>query len=174
VLLRAVDLAESDIGACEWDRLHNADLLTVADDGQTIVWESPKPTYTGKLYPPAWVPATTRLHLHSGTYHWDFVVEEMKNAQIGVGFMLLWDVGPDWGFFGYLGSSVTAWSYDPSTGDSLEHPFSQPRTATKSPTNLSVTCDRFRQRELSAELYPSAADTVPFGCLYHLMETRAC
>ncbi len=116
-LLRAADLAESDIGPCEWDRLHNADLLTVSEDGQTIVWESPKPTYTGKLYPPAWVPATTRLHLHSGTYHWDFVVEEMKNAQIGVGFMLLWDVGPDWGFFGYLGSSLTAWSYDPSTGD---------------------------------------------------------
>ena len=31
--------------------------------------------------------------------------------------MLQWNVGPDWGFFGYLGASNTAWSYDPSTGD---------------------------------------------------------
>jgi len=116
-LLKAVDLAKSDIGPCEWNRLHNADLLTVSDDGQTIRWESKKPTYTGKHYPPAWVPASTRLKLHNGTFQWDFVVEEMNNAQIGVGFMLLWDVGADWGFFGYLGASPTAWAYDPSTGD---------------------------------------------------------
>jgi hypothetical protein len=50
-------------------------------------------------------------------FRWDFVVDEMACAQIGVGFMLLWDVGPDWGFFGYLGASPTAWAYDPSTGD---------------------------------------------------------
>jgi hypothetical protein len=41
----------------------------------------------------------------------------MACAQIGIGFMLLWDIGPDWGFFGYLGSSSSAWAYDPSTGD---------------------------------------------------------
>eukprot|EP00027_Filamoeba_sp_ATCC50430_P002805 CAMPEP_0168546538 /NCGR_PEP_ID=MMETSP0413-20121227/3552_1 /TAXON_ID=136452 /ORGANISM="Filamoeba nolandi, Strain NC-AS-23-1" /LENGTH=120 /DNA_ID=CAMNT_0008576723 /DNA_START=232 /DNA_END=594 /DNA_ORIENTATION=+ len=41
----------------------------------------------------------------------------MANRQIGVGFLLDWNIGPDWGFFGYLGSSGTAWSYDPSTGD---------------------------------------------------------
>jgi len=27
------------------------------------------------------------------------------------------NAGGDWGFFGYLGASNTAWSYDPSTGD---------------------------------------------------------
>lgn len=37
---------------------------------------------------------------------------------LGVGFLLDWqDLGPDWGFFGYLGASSTGWSYDPSTGD---------------------------------------------------------
>jgi hypothetical protein len=41
----------------------------------------------------------------------------MASRQIGVGFMLLWNIGPDWGFFGYLGASATAWAYDPSTGD---------------------------------------------------------
>ena len=116
-LLSAMNLIESDIGVCEWNRLHNSDLLTVSDDGGTIGWESRKPTYVGKHYPPAWVPASTRLKLHSGIFRLDFVVEEMKNAQIGVGFMLLWDAGPDWGFFGYLGASPTAWAYDPSTGD---------------------------------------------------------
>jgi hypothetical protein len=45
------------------------------------------------------------------------VVEEMACAQIGIGIMLLWEIGPDWGFFGYLGSSSSAWAYDPSTGD---------------------------------------------------------
>jgi hypothetical protein len=57
------------------------------------------------------------MHLHSGTFRLDFGVGEMAGGQIGVGFMLLWNVGPDWGFFGYLGASPTAWAYDPSTGD---------------------------------------------------------
>lgn len=116
VLLKAADIDEADIGVCEWNREHNAHLLTVSQDGRTIEWEKGKRKAEGKL-PPAWVPASTRLHLHSGSYRWDFLVENMGHAQIGIGFMLLWDVGPDWGFFGYLGSSPTAWSYDPSTGD---------------------------------------------------------
>jgi hypothetical protein len=57
------------------------------------------------------------MRLHSGNYSLDFVVEEMARRQIGVGFMLLWSNGPDWGHFGYLGSSPTAFAYDPSTGD---------------------------------------------------------
>jgi hypothetical protein len=116
-LLRAVDRPESELGSCAWDRDHNADLLTVSGDGTTVEWGPRKPTYTGKYYPPAWVPAITRLALHSGSFRWDFVVEEMARAQIGIGFLLLWNVGPDWGFYGYLGASSTAWSYDPSTGD---------------------------------------------------------
>jgi hypothetical protein len=117
ILLTASSRDESAVGSCEWSRDHNAELLSVSSDGLTIEWGSRKPENTAKHYPPAWVPASTRLQLHSGTYRWDFVVREMARAQIGVGFMLLWDVGPDWGFFGYLGASSTAWAYDPSTGD---------------------------------------------------------
>lgn len=115
-LLKAADFAESDIGVCEWNREHNATLLTVSQDGREVEWEKGKRKYLGGL-PPAWVPASTRLCLHSGSYKWDFVVEKMGKAQIGLGFMLLWNLGPDWGFFGYLGASPTAWAFDPSTGD---------------------------------------------------------
>jgi len=116
-LLRAGDLSASEVGSCAWNREHNAELLDVSPDGQTISWPPRKPQYTGRIYPPAWVPASTTMRLHSGAFRWDFVVEEMAERQIGIGFMVLWDVGPDWGFFGYLGASPTAWSYDPSSGD---------------------------------------------------------
>lgn len=101
----------------KWSTQHNSHLLTVSNAGLTIEWGPKKPEYTAKYYPPAWVPATTMAQLHSGRFAWDFVVNEMADRQIGIGFMLLWDIGPDWGFFGYLGASRTAWSYDPSTGD---------------------------------------------------------
>lgn len=64
-----------------------------------------------------WIPLETKARLHSGKWLVEFHIESMKNRQIGVGFLLDWNVGPDWGFFGYLGSSASAWSYDPSTGD---------------------------------------------------------
>jgi hypothetical protein len=117
VLLKATALAETDRGTWEWNADHDSDLLTVSNSGRTIEWGPRKPQYKGKCYPPVWVPASTRARLHSGNFRWDFVVEEMACAQIGIGFMLLWNVGPDWGFYGYLGSSTTAWAYDPSTGD---------------------------------------------------------
>lgn len=117
VLLNAASFAEADIGSFEWDRAHNPSLLSVSTNGRTVEWKQSTPESQGWLHPPVWVPARTRMHLHSGTFRFDFVVDEMAGAQIGVGFMLLWDVGPDWGFFGYLGSSPTAWAYDPSTGD---------------------------------------------------------
>lgn len=116
-LLSATALAESDVGSCEWNPDHNSHLLSISRSGLTIEWGPRKPEYTDKFYPPAWVPASTQLHLHSGQFRLDFVVEEMARAQMGLGFMLLWDVGPDWGFFGYLGASSSAWAYDPSTGD---------------------------------------------------------
>jgi hypothetical protein len=116
-LLKAMAFAEGDTGAFEWDAGHNTHLLTVSNDGRTIEWGPRKPEYTGKYYPPAWVPASTRARLHSGQFRWDFVINELAGAQLGIGFLLLWDIGPDWGFFGYLGSSTSAWSYDPSTGD---------------------------------------------------------
>ena len=116
-LVKATAFAEGERGSFEWDASHNADLLTVSNAGLTIEWGPRKPQYIGKVYPPAWVPASTRARLHSGRFRWDFVIDEMAGAQIGIGFMLLWDIGPDWGFFGYLGSSTSAWAYDPSTGD---------------------------------------------------------
>jgi len=113
-LLKAASFDVADIGSCDWDQEHKSDLLVVSDDGRTMQWG--RGSGKGRL-PPAWVGAMTRLHLHSGNYRWDFVVRSMGKAQIGIGFMLLWNLGPDWGFFGYLGSSSTAFAYDPSTGD---------------------------------------------------------
>lgn len=115
VLLRAEAFAENDIGSAKWKPEHSAHLLSVTNDGRTIEW-APLRRSEGQRRP-VWVPIPTRLHLHSGHFRWDFIVDEMATAQIGIGFMLLWNVGPDWGFFGYLGASSTAWSYDPSTGD---------------------------------------------------------
>jgi hypothetical protein len=115
-LLKATTLAASDLGTFAWDAAHNDDILTVSADGMTVRWGPRKPQNTAKHYPPAWVPATTRARLHSGRYRWDFVVDELAGAQLGVGFMLQWEIGPDWGFFGYLGASSSAWSYDPLTG----------------------------------------------------------
>jgi len=114
-LLKAMAFADDDTGTTKWNTEHNGDLLSVTNNGHTIEW---KPLQRGgDELPPAWVPASTCLHLHSGRFRWDFIVDEMAYRQIGIGFMLLWDLGPDWGFFGYLGASPTAWSYDPSTGD---------------------------------------------------------
>lgn len=115
-LLKAEALSEKDIGLFKWDSNHNDDLLGFSNNDQTVEWVSNNPKRQGK-HTPAWVPVLTRSQLHSGRYRWDFVIEEMAEAQIGIGFMLQWNVGPDWGFFGYLGASNTAWSYDPSTGD---------------------------------------------------------
>jgi hypothetical protein len=116
--LRAGDLAEGDIGAYSWDPAHNAELLTVGNEGKTLEWGPRKPGYSGVHYPPAWVPAKTLLLLHSGNFRLDFIVDEMANRQIGLGFLLAYEGGLlDWGFFGYLGAGSAAWSYDPSTGD---------------------------------------------------------
>jgi hypothetical protein len=69
----------------------------------------------------AWIPVQTKSKLHSGKWSLEFYVESMQHRQIGVGFLLDWSIGPEWGFFGYLGSSSSAWSYDPSTGDIVSH-----------------------------------------------------
>lgn len=115
-LLKAAVYQESDFGEFRWNMLHNSEILTTSNEALTIEWGPKKPEYTGK-YDPCFVPASTCMHLHSGEFQWDFIVDEMADAQIGMGFLLLWDCGPDWGFFGYLGASSTAWAYDPSTGD---------------------------------------------------------
>ena len=116
--LEARDLRQGDIGACTWDATHNDNLLTVSNAGKTVEWGPRKAGYHGVHYPPAWVPAKTLLLLHSGTFSLDFVVDDMVNAQIGVGFLVAFERGLlDWGFYGYLGAGSFAWAYDPSTGD---------------------------------------------------------
>ena len=115
-LRKATELDGRDIGSLTWDATHNPELLTLSADRRTVTWGPRKPEYKG-TYPPAWVPIRSEAHLHSGIFTWDFLVEEMATAQIGVGFMLQWDRGLDWGFFGYLGAGMTAWAYDPSSGD---------------------------------------------------------
>ena len=82
-LLEATTIAESEIGSCEWNSDHNTDLLTVSNNGQSIGWGPRKPEYEGKHYPPAWVPASTRLHLHSGQYQWDYVVVDSQILEKG-------------------------------------------------------------------------------------------
>ena len=115
-LRKASEFDEQDIGSLTWDASHNADCLSVSADRLSVEWGPRKSTCEGP-YPPAWLPIRSEAHVHSGTFSWDFVVEEMVSAQIGVGFSLQWDQGLDWGFFGYLGAGATAWAYDPSTGD---------------------------------------------------------
>ena len=114
-LLKATAFAKNDIGTLAWNTEHNSELLLFSNENRTVEWKTSE--QDGDQVTPVWIPASTRLYLHSGQFQWDFVIEEMASGQIGIGFMLLWDVGPDWGFFGYLGASSTAWSYDPSTGD---------------------------------------------------------
>ena len=78
------------------------------------------------------------LRLHSAAFTLEFRIDApLQGAQLGCGFLLDWStplpslgsaapvgpgvrVGPgypDWGFYGYLGSSTSAWSYDVSSGD---------------------------------------------------------
>ncbi len=118
-LLNSNTLNQEDLGSFQWKSSHNNDYLVVSNNSQTIEWKPPgvlKRIFNRK-HNPCWIPASTDSQLHSGHFSWDFIIEEMANAQIGIGFLLQWDIGPDWGVFGYLGSSTTAWSYDPSTGD---------------------------------------------------------
>jgi len=110
-IANAMTYEKEDIGKIEWNTEHNKDSLIFSNENQTVKW-NPK---NGQK---AFLPTTTSLHLHSGKFTLDFNIEEINSAQIGVGFMLLWDNGLlDWGFFGYLGAGFYAWSYDPSTGD---------------------------------------------------------
>jgi hypothetical protein len=41
------------------------------------------------------------------TFTWNFIVEEMAEAQIGLGLMLQWHEGLRWGLFGAIRAHVT-------------------------------------------------------------------
>ncbi len=107
-IANAINYKKGDIGKVEWNK---KDSLILSNNNQTMEWGL-------KNRQMAFLTATTSLYLHSGKFVLDFNIEEMNSAQIGVGFMLLWDNGLlDWGFFEYLGAGHYAWAYDPSTGD---------------------------------------------------------
>jgi len=116
-LLSAAAFAVTDVGFFQWDANHNADILTVSSSGLGLAWGPRKPRNKDAYYPPSWVTAATLAYMHSGQFQWDFVVEELAGGPIGVGFLLLWNTGPDWGFSGCFGESSTAWSFNPVTGD---------------------------------------------------------
>ena len=93
-------------------------VLSLTNDNKTIEWVS-NITY-------AWLGIETLLNLFDGKYSLDFKIDSMQNYQLGVGFLLVWEISPgetscDWGFYGYLGSSESGFSYDPSTGDIVSH-----------------------------------------------------
>ncbi|MBS2040742.1 hypothetical protein JST97_37490 [bacterium] len=113
-LLQADQFDPSDQGQMAWNTSLNQRDLEYSEDGRTARWrELP----TEGIAPRLWTPVQSLAHLHSGSYRWDFAIQDLGQAQIGVGFMLAWNIGPDWGFYGYLGSSSSAWAYDPTSGD---------------------------------------------------------
>lgn len=99
----------------------NKEYLVVSNNDQTVEWVEKK-TKNNDL-DPCWLQIPTLARLKNGKFLVDFKVEEMADAQIGLGFLIERrdrdGSNPhfDWGFFGYLGSSMTGVSYDPSTGD---------------------------------------------------------
>lgn len=115
-LLSASQLPREARGTWGWDSCFNTQDLEYSANGLAAVWRQ-RQQEPGDVGPRLWVPVQSRARLHSGDFRWNFLVKNMAGAQLGVGFMLDWTVGPDWGFFGYLGSSSSAWAYDPSSGD---------------------------------------------------------
>jgi hypothetical protein len=115
-LVSAQNLSPGDIGQFAWDTTLNIHDLEYRAEGLCATW---KQLYMapGAVAPRIWVPVQSLARLHSGDFRWSFRVADIGEGQIGVGFMLDWTIGPDWGFYGYLGSSSSAWAYDPTSGD---------------------------------------------------------
>ena len=96
-----------------------SDTVTLSNNNTTASW-----TEAAQL---SWVPVPSQTQFtNAKKVSWDFEFSH-KKRQIGFGFMLCFlvtdpktqnsKIDVDWGFFGYLGSSPNAWSYDPTTGD---------------------------------------------------------
>jgi len=108
-LTKSEALDPNDIGTFEY-LPSDTSCLRFTNNNTTVEWVD--------HYSASWIPIETKSLLHNGKFSFDFLIEKMGKKQIGIGFMLNWDLlGPDWGFYGYLGSSSSAFSYDPSTGD---------------------------------------------------------
>jgi hypothetical protein len=115
-LISSQNLVQGDIGQFTWDTTLNTDDLEYSSDGSCATWKQAH-MEPGQVAPRIWVPVQSQARLHSGDFRWDFKIEKIGDGQIGIGFMLDWTIGPDWGFYGYLGSSSSAWAYDPTSGD---------------------------------------------------------
>ena len=111
-LLSAEELNEGEIGKAEFSTTSNK-ILTITNNNKTIEWQHDK-HLKQKFH---WQTIETSLKLHSGIYSIDFQIEKMSHKKIGIGFLLLWNKGVDWGFYGFLGSSSSSFSYDPSVGE---------------------------------------------------------
>jgi len=93
----------------EFSFVSNSAVLQFTNQSKTVQWQQSSSC--------CWIPVPTSSKLYGGKFFVEFTVDHMASRQIGLGFLLDWNVGPDWGFYGYLGSSTTGWSYDPSSGD---------------------------------------------------------
>ena len=116
-LVHATAFDIGDLGLLTWDPDKKSDLCILSNNNLTAEWGFTKKTKKKDKYKPVWIPVQSKLRLHSGKFQLDFIIDELAKYQLGIGFMMLWNTGPDWGFFGYLGSSSTAFAYDPFTGD---------------------------------------------------------
>lgn len=113
-LLKSTLLQQGAFGELAWNQQLNTHNVLYSDDGLAATWKDAPIRGLGQRL---WVPLESQTFLNSATLAWDIGVAGLGEAQLGVGFMLLWDVGPDWGFYGYLGASHSAWAYDVTTGD---------------------------------------------------------
>lgn len=93
----------------KWDPRHTQQPLAISNDGLTLSWERD----SDSKYQPIWLGSQTTARLSDGVFAWDFIINAVASRQIGVGLML---EPANWGFFGYLGASDTAWSYDAFEG----------------------------------------------------------
>jgi hypothetical protein len=103
------DPAATDSTDMRWDAGRTQKPLAISADGLTLSWEQDADT----KYQPSWLGSETTARLSGGVFTWDFQIKSVASRQIGVGLML---DPADWGFFGYLGASNTAWSYDAYEG----------------------------------------------------------
>lgn len=115
-LVSAKNLKLDQVGEFAWDSTLNTNDLLYSEQGLRATWQQ-EHMAPGDVAPRIWVPVQSLARFHSGDFSWEFQVEHIGDAQIGIGFMLDWTIGPDWGFYGYLGSSSSAWAYDPTSGD---------------------------------------------------------
>jgi hypothetical protein len=127
--------------------------LDVSEDRKTVAW-----TKDMQL---AWVPCAVDS-LFDRDFSLTFGIQSGVDEQIGVGFGL---VPLDWGFYGYLGASHTAWAYDPSSGDIVcatkEFKSGLP-TLPSGVGFITLSCKLTNRNQCSAQFLVNGQPTEPF------------